>query len=72
MKAVYKCRLCGQEFKDCETGRDIAFILTVGVTSCEYYTIKGQLTFHRYIVHNCKDGSIGFADFRGFKKEEEE
>lgn len=71
MTAIYKCRLCGEKFKDCETGHDIAFILAVGITSSEYYTIKGQPTFHRTMVHNCEDGSIGFADFQGFKREDD-
>lgn len=72
MKAIYKCRLYGEKFKDCETGYGIACLLISGITSHEYYTTKGYPTFHRTAVHNCKDGSIGFADFQGFKKEEEE
>lgn len=72
MRAVYKCQLCGENFNDCKTGYDIASILTIGITSNEYYTMKGQPTFHRTTIHNCEDGSIGFADFQGFKKEREE
>lgn len=72
MRAVYKCRLCGEKFNDCKTGYGTAFHLTVGILSNEYYKIEGQPAFYRTMVHNCEDGSLGFVDFQGFKKESEE
>lgn len=67
-KAVYKCRLCEETFscgkihKENEAIKKIAkFSITIPLFPHD----KGNT------AHGCKDGSIGFSDFQGFKKVEE-
>lgn len=72
MRAVYKCRLCGKRYFDGETNRSTAIAFIAGLTTNEYFEIDEQLGISRTDIHNCEDGSLGFADFQGFKKESEE
>ncbi len=64
-KAVYKCRLCdeiftcGKVYTENEVFEKIAEISTILVLSPND---KGN------IAHGCKNGSIGIADLKGFKK----
>lgn len=32
--------------------------------------VQGDVYGSRHAIHNCEDGSCGFADFQGFKKVE--
>lgn len=69
-KAKYKCRLCGEEYNSLCTGsEDIAsketLYVAMGIRSEQVMAPK------LYDVHYCKDGSVGMADFYGFKKENE-
>lgn len=71
-QAVYKCRLCGEEFKDCTTGEEIAqaaniALAVVGNTN----HVKCARNIYKNTTHYCQDGSFGFADFQGFKKTED-
>lgn len=69
-QAVYKCRLCGEEFKGCVTGNEnIAMVETINAAS----GIKSTQPLAPRIIeyHYCKDGSYGIADFQGFKKVED-
>lgn len=68
-KAIYKCRLCGEEFEDCTTGEPLAMALTMALAingTTKHVRYNGNL--HNHIVHNCKNGSYGMADFQGFRK----
>lgn len=71
MKSVYKCRLCGESFEKGKVSEEVAYLWMCGLTINEYVD-RGRKTFCRTDTHMCKDGSIGFTDFQGFKKEEKE
>lgn len=71
-RAMYKCRLCGEEFESAvTTSADIAIknmlIVTVQYEPSEY--IGPPIT--KISMHSCKDGSMGLADFLGFRKVED-
>lgn len=73
-QAVYKCRLCGEDFfdKKIKSSKIEDFTITNILTMMEQTVLIGKpnhADLHRF--HNCKDGSCGFADFQGFKKTEE-
>lgn len=71
-QAIYKCRLCGEEFEEGTTGDIIAMACTVALTvkdSTEH--VRCERNLHRHMPHHCKDGSYGFADFCGFRKVED-
>lgn len=71
-RAIYKCRLCGEEFVSAVTGSaDIAIKNMVIVTAeCDVkQKILNPVT--KTIMHGCKDGSMGMSDFLGFRKIEE-
>lgn len=67
-EAMYKCRLCGETF----TGEQ----LPEGVGKETFSTVikKGRKFYYhampKSIIHDCPDGSIGNADFLGFKRED--
>lgn len=72
-RATYKCRMCGEEFVSAITGNaDIAIKqmvkVTIGIKPLEF--IGNPIT--ETTMHSCKDGSMGMADFLGFKKIEVE
>lgn len=66
-QAIYKCRLCGEEFSNGETGENLAEIATALLSTADSTRAKGCALFIR-TVHNCQDSSFGLADFQGFKK----
>lgn len=73
-QAVYKCRLCGEEFfdKKIKSIKIEDFSITNILAQMEQTVLiekPNRADLHR--LHNCKDGSCGFADFQGFKKVEE-
>lgn len=71
-RAIYKCRLCGEEYADSliseyeaekcfekfEKGKSI------------YRSISGRNDIPKVKVHICKDDSFGFSDFIGMRKVE--
>ena len=70
-RATYKCRLCGEEFVSAATGNeDIAIKNMVVITAeCDLgQRILNPIT--KLSMHSCKDGSMGLADFLGFRKVE--
>ena len=72
-RAIYKCRLCGEEFEDARMGRDIAYMGAAVLTVKEHFKPEGcAIGAHKYNTHVCDDGSYGFADFIGFRKAEDE
>lgn len=63
--AIFKCRLCGEQFIGAETGnRKIALNATIGASIGKSFDAQAP-TLHD--THICEDGSIGIADFLGFK-----
>lgn len=69
-RAIYKCRMCGEEFEDGRTGGGIAAYLSVCVlTIKENFNMEDfAIGVYRYKTHDCKDGSFGFSDFVGMRK----
>ena len=71
-RAIYKCRLCVEEFVSAVTGNaDIAIKHMVSVTSGYNPTEYIGAPITEKTMHSCKDGSMGFADFLGFQKVED-
>lgn len=71
-RAIYKCRLCGEEFEDGTTSGENAQIITCMLSvSQNYKHEKLNLHGYRHMCHFCDNGSYGFADFIGFRKVEE-
>ena len=73
-RAIYKCRLCGEEFEKekVDYKRAVAAVLYLGMFGNELFDDPTtDISVCRMIDHNCKDGSMGFADFLGFRKVEE-
>ena len=71
-RAIYKCRLCGEEFEDGRTSAENAQIITCMLGfEPNYKHEKLNLHGYRNICHFCNNGSYGFADFCGFSKMEE-
>lgn len=71
-QSIYKCRLCKK--KIIEDIPEHAEIRVHGILGCEH---DQEIYRHMYVdslgqttLHNCKDGSLGFVDFCGFKKVE--
>ena len=70
-RATYKCRLCGEKFEAGITGEFMASLCTMALAeSNSVESVIGTSDLHRYIPHNCKDGSYGLADFIGFIRKE--
>ncbi len=70
-RAIYKCRMCGEEYSYAVTGEMVAMALTFALTvkdSTE--NVRYNLKLHRNGIHECKDGSFGFSDFIGMRKVE--
>lgn len=69
--AIYKCRLCLQQFSilaptDNETARYHVMELAVNGKPGNVYSFPLLLT-----LHSCDDGSVGLADFIGWRKEKD-
>lgn len=72
-KAIYKCRLCGEEIVDCITSEYIADRCVENLIHKDtYYSYDDHTYVQRFAMHNCDDGSFGFADFQGMRKINEE
>ncbi len=72
-QAIYKCRLCGEEFKTTIfTSVDIAIKRMINITTgcTNNHNIINPVT--ETYKHSCMDGSMGIADFLGFRKVEVE
>ena len=73
-RAIYKCRMCGEEFVSAVTrSADNAIKHMVSVTNGYGYNpteyIGASIT--ETTMHSCKNGSMGLADFLGFSKVED-
>lgn len=70
--AIYKCRLCGEEFEYCYTGKSNAEITSIELALMESNQhINYAMTLNKYITHYCKDESFGIAEFQGFRRIED-
>lgn len=69
-EAIYKCRLCGEEFCDnAAVEENLAEAISMSlVVNGHTQHVKCQRNLYRHAVHYCKDGSVGFADFQGFRR----
>lgn len=63
--AYYKCRLCGETFSYISTGQHIAKKTAIEMSINGHETSEAQV--NSLNEHFCKDGSIGMADFLGWK-----
>lgn len=59
--SMCKCRLCGETYTAGQTKSTVPEAVTLA-----FGAYKGPS------LHYCKDGSIGIADFLGFKRQKEE
>lgn len=72
-RAIYKCRMCGEEYSGIQVNSTIAFAATVafGCGAAESFDLLSMNTvIYKTNNHECKDGSLGLADFIGFRKVE--
>lgn len=69
-QAIYKCRLCGEKFSDCEAGEFIAKTAAESLTVADSTIAIAGCAMYIRTIHKCQDGSFGLADFQGFKKAE--
>ena len=72
MKAMYKCRLCGEIYADTHCGWETAMFLSNNLCGSDLVVCHGE-PFSRYDTHVCKQGTkekLGFADFIGFQEED--
>lgn len=74
MKAIYKCRLCGELYHNgAYAGENVAercmFELNVGLVSLAPMAPRMTETHHCGGAHA---GSLGLADFQGWEREEED
>lgn len=71
-RAIYKCRLCGEEYVSAIAGSADMAIKNMVVITVEFDS--GQRILNpvtKLSMHSCKDGSMGLADFLGFRKVED-
>lgn len=67
---TYKCRLCGTQFVSGQASDNyVALKAMIGVINNDSMGMIQMPTLHS--VHNCKDGSLGLADFLGMELKEE-
>lgn len=70
-RAIYKCRLCGEEFVSAITGSADIVIKNMVIMTAECDVKQKILNpVTKLSMHSCKDGSMGLADFLGFRKVE--
>lgn len=67
-RAIYKCRLCGEEYIGGRTGVAVAMQETAMIACVG----SGKYGTHLYGTHNCEDGAFGLSDFYGFRRVDEE
>lgn len=68
-RAIYKCRLCGEEFVSAITGSADIVIKNMVIMTAECDVKQKILNpVTKLSMHSCKGGSMGMADFLGFRK----
>ena len=70
MKAIYKCRLCGEQYKPTVTLDAPQAIVASSMLACgkDFVCDKGYVA--KIFPHACSNGDLGLADFQGFIKED--
>lgn len=63
-EGIYKCRLCGEEFKVYQMNKEVAQE-EAHMISCG---VNGRYGTQCRVVHECKDGSFGIGDCLGFRR----
>lgn len=70
LDATYKCRLCGKEYVKCSTGTDrssLQLAVDIVYRATAIKEPKDGMEPALWELHWCEDGSLGVADFLGFK-----
>lgn len=70
MKAVYKCRLCGEKFNTALTGRSVALKTIAEIIADGHRSSEPVIT--SLSIHICKNGDYGLSDFLGWRAENED
>lgn len=68
--AIYKCRLCGEEFVECSTSGEEgnrSFVMKIMCRAVDLKEPEEIMEPTIYTCRPCRDGSYGVADFLGFK-----
>ena len=66
-RAIYKCRLCGEEDCSIVTGNKKHVIQSTLIVSMDEEYLEGDIPLSLRHIHNCKDGSLGLSDFQGWR-----
>ncbi len=66
-QAIYKCRLCGEEFQIGKLYTEKGVLKKVARLSVIIPFVPSD---RGYTAHYCQKGCFGIADFQGFKKSE--
>lgn len=69
--AIYKCRLCGEEYSNIRTGNTDLAMQSVIMLTITGNPIEAQSPTMTKI-HVCDDKSYGLSDFCGYKKHAED
>lgn len=69
----YHCRLCGENFKACYTNsEERMWNYMLQLRNSMIKTEELERPFPgKNAIHCCNDGSVGLADFIGFRREED-
>lgn len=67
--AIYKCRLCGKEYKDTAATATMYTVLESSGITPQFESPNAPTQFG---FHSCKDGSYGMGDFLGMRKTEKD
>lgn len=73
--AVYKCRLCGEEFVECSTSGEESnrsFVMKIMCRAVDLKEPEEVMEPTLYECHFCGGGNYGVADFLGFKLNDKE
>lgn len=70
-KPIYKCRMCGKEVTGMGFRQEKMMALMHDTMDAHNFDKNGKLLIGIYNGHYCADGSMGFADFQGFRAVEE-
>lgn len=71
-RAIYKCRLCGEEIENVtSTDRYIHYQNMVNSVPMYQCGINTSVPSIENYMHDCKDGSHGYIELIGFRKVED-